>query len=169
MCSSDLVLSWYDLAKWEAGGKIGNPTTSAWSAPKNDFDSFFETGVSYTNNISISKAYDNSAFRISYTNTDLTGYLPNSSMSKNAFSVNGNITSKDKKLDVFTNVNFLNTRAKGRSETGYGDNNVMVKFVQWGHRQVDMKELKEMYLMPDGTQATWNRSEWNDQIGRAHV
>ena len=59
-------------------------------------------------------------------------------------------------------MNFLNKRAKGRSKTDYGNNNVMVKFVQWGHRQVDMKELKEMYLMPDGTQATWNRSEWND-------
>ena len=30
------VLSWYDLAKWEAGGKVGHHTTSKWVAPAND-------------------------------------------------------------------------------------------------------------------------------------
>jgi hypothetical protein len=38
----------------------------------------------------------------------------------------------------------------------------MQKFVQWGHRELDMTELKDMYIMPDGTQATWNRSGWDD-------
>ena len=132
------VLSWYDLAKWEANGKVGNPTTSPWSAPSKDYDEFFETGVSFTNNVSISQVYDNSAFRISYTNTSLDGYLPNSSMYKNIFNVNGNIMSPDKKLNVFTSVNYFNSRAKGRQDTGYGDNNIMVKFTQWGQRQLDM-------------------------------
>ena len=36
------IVSWYDLAKWEAGGKVGNPTTSKWQTPANDIDSFFE-------------------------------------------------------------------------------------------------------------------------------
>ncbi len=156
------VLSWYDLAKWEAGGKVGNPTTSKWVAPEHDIEDFFETGISYTNNLSITQATDRTSLRISYTNTDLSGYMPNSSMSKNIFSVSGNILSPDKKLEVFTNVNYYNTRAKGRSETGYGDNNVMVKFVQWGHRELDMAQAKELYIFPDGTQASWNRSAWDD-------
>ena len=162
------VLSWYDLAKWEANGRVGNPTTSAWSAPNKDYDEFFETGISYTNNIAISQVYDNSAFRISYTNTSLDGYLPNSSMYKNIFNVNGNIMSPDKKLNVFTSVNFFNSRAKGRQDTGYGDNNIMVKFVQWGQRQLDMDELKNMYMYPDGTQATWNRNDVDDPTPAYH-
>ena len=162
------VLSWYDLAKWEANGRVGNPTTSAWSAPNKDYDEFFETGISYTNNIAISQVYDNSAFRISYTNTSLDGYLPNSSMYKNIFNVNGNIMSPDKKLNVFTSVNFFNSRAKGRQDTGYGDNNIMVKFVQWGQRQLDMDELKDMYMYPDGTQATWNRNDVDDPTPAYH-
>ena len=83
------VVSWADLQKWEAGGKVGNPTTSSWSPATSDYRDFFKTGVSYTNNVAISKAYDNSAFRISYTNTAMTGYLPNSSQYKNTVSVNG--------------------------------------------------------------------------------
>ena len=162
------VLSWYDLAKWEANGKVGNPTTSPWSAPSKDYDEFFETGVSFTNNVAISQVYDNSAFRISYTNTSLDGYLPNSSMYKNIFNVNGNIMSPDKKLNVFTSVNYFNSRAKGRQDTGYGDNNIMVKFVQWGQRQLDMDQLKDMYKYPDGTQATWNRNDVEDPTPAYH-
>lgn len=156
------VLSWYDLAKWEANGKKGNPTTSLWTAPEHDVDSFFETGVSFTNNVSISQATDRASMRISYTNTDLKGYMPNSSMTKNAFSISGTTTSADKKLEAFTNITYLNSRAKGRTETGYGNNNVMVKFVQWGHRELDMLQLKDLYIMPDGTQASWNRTAWDD-------
>ena len=162
------VLSWYDLAKWEANGGIGDPTTSAWSAPKHDYEDFFETGLSFTNNVAISQVYDHSSFRISYTNTSLDGYLPNSSMYKNTFNVNGNIMSPDKKLNVFTSVNYFNSRAKGRQDTGYGDNNIMVKFVQWGQRQLDMNELKDLYKYPDGTQATWNRNDVDDPTPAYH-
>jgi TonB-linked SusC/RagA family outer membrane protein len=156
------ILSWYDLAKWEAGGKVGNPTTSKWIAPVHDFDEFFETGVSFTNNISIAHATDQNNIRISFTNNDLKGYLPNSSLKKNVFNVAASTKSADNKLEIFTNISYLNTAAKGRTETGYGDNNQMVKFVQWGHRELDLKEAKDLYQLPDGTQATWNRSAWND-------
>jgi TonB-linked SusC/RagA family outer membrane protein len=162
------VLSWYDLAKWEANGKVGNPTTSPWSAPNKDYEDFFETGVSFTNNVSISQVYDKSAFRISYTNTSLHGYLPNSAMYKNIFNVSGNIMSPDKKLNVFTSVNYFNSRTKGRPDTGYGKNNIMRNFVQWNQRQVDMNELKDMYRYPDGTQATWNRIDVNDPTPAYH-
>jgi len=156
------VLSWYDLAKWEAGGKVGNPTTSKWMTPKHDYNEFFETGVSFTNNIAISQATDRASLRVSYTNSDLKGYMPNSSLKKNIFNISGSNKSADQRLELFTTLTYLNQNAKGRPETGYGDNNVMVKFVQWGHRELDMVQSKEMYLMPDGTQATWNRNGWDD-------
>ena len=156
------IVSWYDLAKWEAGGKVGNPTTSKWIAPKHDIDDFFETGVSFTNNLSLSQASERASMRLSYTNTDLKGYMPNSSMTKNVFSLAGTVTSPNKKLEAFTNMTYFNSRAKGRIETGYGDNNVMVKFVQWGHREIDMAQSKDLYIKPDGTQASWNRSSWDN-------
>ena len=151
------VLSWYDLAKWEEGGKIGNPTTSEWRSPVHDVEDFFELGYSFTNNLSISQSNENAAVRASYTNTVVSGYMPNSRLEKNAINVNA--TAKGKGLyELFANVTYLNQKAKGRSETGYGDNNVMQKFFQWGQRQLDMKELKDLYKFSDGTQATWNRT-----------
>ena len=156
------VLTWYDLAKWEAGGKQGNPTTSEWKAADNDIDTFFKTGVSVTTNVAIAQSSKNSSVRISYTNSELSGYLPNSSQEKNIVNVNAQAFSPDHKLEISANVNYLNQSTKGRSEIGYGDNNVLVKFVQWGHRELDMKQAADLYIFPDGTQASWNRSGWDD-------
>ncbi|MFV0329363.1 MAG: SusC/RagA family TonB-linked outer membrane protein [Dysgonomonas sp.] len=154
-------LSWYDLAKWEAGGKVGDLTTSAWVTPKNDIREFFETGHSFTNNVTISQATDKSNLRVSYTNMTLNGYMPNSKLDKNTINLAGSIKMNNT-YEMFTNLTYINQAAKGRSDTGYGDNNVMVKFVQWGQRQLDMKELKSLYKFPDGTQAGWNRVGWDD-------
>ena len=157
------VLSWADLARWEIGGQVGNPKTSAWKTPDNDVETFFKTGVSFTNNVAISQATDRSSIRVSYTNSELSGYMPNSSLRKNVFNVSASTTSADKKLEVMTNVTYFNSAARGRSQTGYDNNNVMEKFIQWGHRQLDMKELEALYKSPiDGSQITWNRSDWND-------
>lgn len=154
-------LSWYDLAKWENGGKVGDPTTSPWIAPKNDIDKFFELGHSFTNNISVSQASDYATVRASYSNMNLTGYMPNSSLDKNSFSLNATATDK-KVYELFTNITYSNQAAKGRPETGYGDNNVMQKFIQWGQRQLDMNELESLYQYSDGSQAGWNRNDWED-------
>jgi TonB-linked SusC/RagA family outer membrane protein len=156
------VLTWYDLAKWEVGGKVGNPSTSKWQAPENDIDKFFETGVSFVNSLSVSQATDRASVRLSYTNSDLKGYMPNSSLNKNIFNVAASTTSADKKLEIFTNLTYMNNAATGRPETGYGDNNVVVKFLQWGHRELDMKQAKDLYKYPDGSQVTWNRIFWDD-------
>lgn len=155
------VLSWYDLAKWEEKGKVGNPTTSEWRAPKNDIEEFFELGYNLTNNLSISQSNDNASIRASYTNTVISGYMPNSRLEKNAMSLSANAKGK-KVYEMFANVTYLNQKAEGRSETGYGDNNVMQKFFQWGQRQLDMKELKSLYKFSDGTQASWNRTSVNN-------
>lgn len=156
------VLTWYDMAKWEAGGKVGDPTTSEWKAPEHDIDDFFETGVSLTNTVSVENATSRVASRVAYTNTTLTGYMPNSKMTKNVVNASIKATSPSRLLTTEANVTFLNQRAKGRPETGYGDNNVMQKFVQWGHRELDMRQLKDLWRFPDGTQATWNRTSWDD-------
>ncbi len=155
-------VSWYDLAKWENGGKVpGTLTQSTWQASPNDIDKFFELGTSFTNNISVSQANDNASFRASFTNMTQKGYMPNSKMQKNSFNISGS-AKLNKVYEVFSNMTYMNQAATGRSETGYGDNNVMQKFIQWGQRQLDMKELASLYKFDNGTQAGWNRNSWDE-------
>ena len=131
-----------------------------WVAPKHDVDSFFDTGITLTNNISVSKSFDNSNLRVSYTNTDISGILPNSSIKKHNFTINANSQLSDK-LKVETVMNFVQTHGFNRPEQGYGDNSVAQKFFQWGQRQLDFSKLKD-YKLANGQQRSWNRTAWND-------
>lgn len=149
------VLSAFDIYDWEARNSEGNPTTSPWIAPENDVESFFETGVVFNNNFAITGTNESSAFRLSYTNYDLTGYMPNSEQQRNSINFNGE-SQVSKWIKGFVGVNYVNTYTLGRPETGYDDNNIMQKFNQWGQRQLDMKVMSN-YVNPDGSQRTWNR------------
>jgi TonB-dependent SusC/RagA subfamily outer membrane receptor len=102
-----------------------------WVAPKNDVDSFFNTGVTYTNNFSVSKSFENMNARLSYTNTRISGIVPNSEIKKDNLSLNLN-TSLSEKLKADAVFNYVHTAGFNRPEQGYGDNSVAQKFYQWG-------------------------------------
>ena len=131
-----------------------------WVAPKNDVDSFFNTGVTYTNNFSVSKSFENMNARLSYTNTRISGIVPNSEVKKDNLSLNLN-TSLSEKLKADAVFNYVHTAGFNRPEQGYGDNSVAQKFYQWGQRQLDFGALKD-YKLANGMQRTWNRTAWDD-------
>ncbi|QZT36442.1 SusC/RagA family TonB-linked outer membrane protein [Halosquirtibacter xylanolyticus] len=134
--------------------------TRPWIAPEHDVEDFFDTGVTYNNSVSLSGSDDKGSFRMSISSVNTDGYMPNSNLDKYTVSFNGSRKLSDK-FTVNAGVSYVNTAALGRPETGYGDNNVMVKFTQWGQRQLDMEHLKN-YKNPDGTQNSWNRTSAYD-------
>ena len=107
----------------------------------------------YTNTIAIDKATDFSSVRLSYTNYNGSGLLPNSSLKKNNVFLTGqwNIT---KKLTVTGTANYMKQNGKGRNATGY-NGNITTNFRQWQQTNLDFKDLKTAY---DLTQRnlTWN-------------
>ncbi|WP_390450779.1 SusC/RagA family TonB-linked outer membrane protein [Chryseobacterium sp. Alg-005] len=131
-----------------------------WVAPKHDVDSFFDTGVTYTNNVSVSKSFNDTNIRLSYTNTNIGGIIPTSKIKKDNLSLNMNSKLSDK-LKAEAILNYVRTDGFNRPEQGYGDNSVAQKFYQWGQRQLDMSKLKD-YKLANGMQRTWNRTAWDD-------
>lgn len=149
------------VVQWDGvdpdGGVFGQERP--WVAGANGLDYFFNTGVKWTNNVSIDGSNENGTFRLSYTNVDEKGMLVNSSIKKNVLNFAGsyNIT---KKIKVEANISYNNTRAQGRYGTGYDGGNPMQSFGQWFERNVDLKRLDEKYLRGDGNQLSWNNSYW---------
>ncbi len=131
-----------------------------WVAPKHDVEDFFDTGVKFTNSISLAKAGETYGVRFGYTNTNTKGFVPNSKQNKNNFSLNGNAKVMDK-VKVEAGINFSRQKTKGRPTFGYSGNSFAQKFFQWGQRQLDFDKLKD-YKRKDGTQRVWNRTAWND-------
>jgi len=131
-----------------------------WVAPNKDVDDFFRMGTTYTNNFSVSKSFENTNVRLSYTNTKINGIVPNSEIKKDNFSLNVSSKLSDN-LKADAVFNYVHTAGFNRPEQGYGDNSVAQKFYQWGQRQLDFSELKD-YKLANGMQRSWNRTAWDD-------
>lgn len=146
--------SWYDYEGDEDFGK-----TRPWSPTDSDVDEFFQTGVTYSNNFSVTGSNDASSFRLSYTNHNQTGVYENSSLNRNTLSFAGASDISDK-LSASVNANYVQSIGEGRPLTGYGES-VMSQFTQWGQRQLSMDRLRN-YQNPDGSHRTWNRNSVTD-------
>ncbi|OXA92128.1 SusC/RagA family TonB-linked outer membrane protein [Flavobacterium hercynium] len=129
-------------------------------APKNGVKSFFNTGITRNNAISFSKSTQDSGIRFSYANQRTEGIVPNSTLSKNTFSINANTKLTDR-LKAEGMVTYTHTKGFNRPEQGYSDNSLAQKFFHFGQTQLDYNVLKD-YKLANGNQRTWNRVAWND-------
>ncbi|MDD3722772.1 MAG: SusC/RagA family TonB-linked outer membrane protein [Lutibacter sp.] len=130
-----------------------------WVAGANDPTTFFETAVTYNNNISIAGSTDKETYRFSYTNLSQDGIMPNSSLKRNTFALNASSKLNDR-LTVSASANFVKTDTKGRNETGYNDN-ILTSFRQWFQTNIDIKEQEDMYFRTRRN-VTWNPGYYDD-------
>jgi len=137
--------------------------TRPWVAPENGYEEFFETGVTLQNSVAFSGGNEKGSFRLSYTNLDQSGILPNSEMSRNTFSINTNYDLTDR-LTVTAAGSLIKQDANGRSATGYSNQNPMQGFTQWWQTQLDVDRLQN-YQWEDGTQYTWNATGITKEAG----
>ena len=132
----------------------------SWIAPKNNVDSFFNTGITRVNSISFTQSSQDAGIRLSFTNANTQGIVPNSELDKNTFSLNAN-AKLGEKLKIEGMATYVQTIGFNRPEVGYGDNSLAQKFYHFGQRQLDYMELKD-YKLANGQQRTWNRTAFDD-------
>jgi TonB-linked SusC/RagA family outer membrane protein len=130
-----------------------------WVAGANDPTKFFETPVTYNNNISMAGSTDTGTYRFSYTNFLQNGLMPNSELRRNTFSLNAS-SKLNNKLTVSASANYVKSDATGRNETGYSDN-ILTSFRQWWQTNVDVKELEDIYFKTRRN-VTWNPGYFDD-------
>jgi len=133
-----------------------------WEKSKNDVRSFYRTGVSHNQSLSIAKSFKESNIKMAFNNNVIEGIVPNSKLQRNNFTVNA-ATQVTEKLKAETNINYVYTKGFNRPVVGYGDNSVTERFFQWGQRQVDFNKLKD-YKLANGNQRSWNRTSWDNSI-----
>ncbi|MCJ7936231.1 MAG: SusC/RagA family TonB-linked outer membrane protein [Chryseobacterium sp.] len=130
-----------------------------WVMAKNGPITFFDKAINQTHNIAFSGGGDRATFRLSYSNTNATDILPNSSLMKN--NVGGNASYKltdDLTATIF--ANYITQSTKGRNATGYTDN-LMGNFRQWWPTNIDIQYLKYLYETFDKNY-TWNIKSTNN-------
>lgn len=142
---------------WYEGDTFGE--VRPWESNPDNVKDFFQTGVTYSNNVALVGATDASSFRLSYTNLDQTGTQENSFLDRNTINFSGT-SQLSERLSASISANYVNTQTSGRPKNGYGES-IMSQFTQWFQRQVDMERLRD-YKQPDGSQRTWNRNSTTD-------
>jgi len=147
-------IPWY---AWYGGHENSFKTAKLVPQPDNVKD-FYNTGITKTNNFSFSKATDNMNVRISYTNLDVKGLIPNQYLKRNTLNTNVSLE-LSRRWTVAANINYVNQRRNANNDDAYS-NMSTGSFNEWFHRDLDTKILRDLRNLrtPDGVYASWNLS-----------
>jgi TonB-linked SusC/RagA family outer membrane protein len=143
------VWGWYSVDPESPWYKQSKP----WLPAANGAITFFENPVAYTNSVAVDKSTDTYSARLSYTNYNATGLMPNSKLNKNSLLVNGSWVIS-KRLTVSASANFIQQNALGRNSTGYNDN-ILSNMRQWAETNLDYADQKRAYELTQRN-LTWN-------------
>jgi TonB-linked SusC/RagA family outer membrane protein len=147
-------IPWY---AWYPGTNYTGKTASLTPQPTNARD-FFNTGMTYNNNIAFNKVGEGYSIRLLVGNVSVKGNIPTTTLVKNSVSLK---TTYDvsKKLTVGANVNFFTTFTNGEFDDNYS-NQTTGSFNQWFHRDIDMNIMRELSTLrtPSGILASWNHN-----------
>lgn len=122
-----------------------------------DLSDLFQTGVNNNTNIAFSKAGKGYSTRISFSNVDWKGVIPNSKTERQFLSIKNSFDIKEN-LHINLNYNYTRRKTKNAGVEGYGGTgNAYYTYTQWFQRDVDIARMKN-YERPDGTFRSWNIS-----------
>lgn len=91
----------------------GNPIPTPWVSYPNRVKDFFETGMTNTVNVALNGANDLGNFRLSFTNVQNTGIVPNSDLKRNNISLNAGYKLHPK-FRVTTSIAYTNNKSNNR-------------------------------------------------------
>ena len=159
---SVLVRHW---DSWDPGA-ANYKETRPWAAPKNSYESFFDTGITLMNTIAFTGNNEKGGYRVSYSNLDQKGVMPEGQLVRNTITVNSNYNLSDK-LKSNVSFSYINTEANNRNVTGYANANPLQGFTQWWQSQLDVDRLKNQQTTTEGNQYTWNTKGITTDAGGA--
>ncbi len=139
-------------------------TATPWIAHPDNVKSFFDTGLKSTTTVAIAGAKQGANFRLSLSNQNIKGVLPNTDLKKNTISFNGELAVTSK-ITVGASASYISNKSDNIAENGYNAGNPMQSVSQWFGRQVDMNVLKEKWNTTDpktGLPFNWNHSYHNN-------
>ncbi|WP_373811363.1 SusC/RagA family TonB-linked outer membrane protein [Porphyromonas macacae] len=130
--------------------------TALWQAHgKDNILELFRTGITNTTNIGFGRASQDHMTRVSFTNVSRRGMAYNSDAVRRFLSVKTSFRPMEH-MTVDLDYKYTYRENHNAANEEYGGFNPVYSFTQWGHTNVNIKDLKENYVRPDGSFRTWN-------------
>ena len=154
------------FVQWDSYKVGGAPLP--WISHANNVKDFYETGVSMSNNLSMSAGNEDANFRMSIGNSKETGMVPFTDFKKFNVTMNGNIKLGEK-LSSGVSIMFFNDKSDNLPTAGYNNENAAQQFI-WSARNVNFTDLKDWRNLPlagantpaAGTPLNWNTNFQNN-------
>ncbi len=146
----------------DANGNFTDTVTATpWITQPNNIEDFFRTGTTVSNNLSITGYNENGNFRVSLTDLQSEGILPNTDYNRRTYNLSGSYNLK-KWLKVSSSLSYINSFSDNRPNNSYGTENIMYLWV-WFGRHIDMNSLRD-YWQPglEGVQQYNYNYNWHD-------
>ncbi|WP_149275311.1 SusC/RagA family TonB-linked outer membrane protein [Pareuzebyella sediminis] len=116
---------------------------------------FFNTAITSTNNISIQDNTDKLNYRLSYTNMQNKGFIPNTDLDKNSINLNSSLKLNDK-ITVSSSLNYTKTASDNRPAGNRGANPIQAMYEIAPH--IDVRGMKDYWL--DGYEGLYQNSPY---------
>jgi TonB-linked SusC/RagA family outer membrane protein len=172
---------------WDPHGNIVGASNPAKKIPVHTYDpyDFFQTGLTYNNNIALSGGNNKSGFRISLGNLNQKGIIPLSKYDKTTFSISGQSAVSDK-FSISAGINYVRS-SNDKVQQGSNISSVMLGLLRTpptfdnSYGVSDPLHNTASYLQPNGRQRdyrggagydnpywTINRVPFHEDVNRAY-
>ncbi|MBD2755435.1 SusC/RagA family TonB-linked outer membrane protein [Spirosoma validum] len=134
----------YNAIQWNSPiGPDGKPIPTPLVSHPNNVRDFFRTGVTTTNGVSISNNSEKVTYRLSYSNMNSKGLIPNSDLFKNTLAISTSLRVNDK-LTISTNLDFSRNNSNNRPAGERGTNPMQWAYAVGSH--IDINELRDYWV-----------------------
>lgn len=158
----------YEEVQWNSPlGADGKPMKMPLVSHPNNVKNFVQTGITTTNGISVANSNDYFSYRLSYSNMQNRGIIPNSDLFRNTFNLNTSVKVSEK-LRISSNLDLSRSNSNNRPAGNRGANPLQWAYAVSPH--TDIRDL-ENYWLP-GQEGLQQRSQfkgiWNNPYFLAH-
>ncbi|MDF9796613.1 TonB-linked SusC/RagA family outer membrane protein [Catalinimonas alkaloidigena] len=139
-------------------GSEGEPVP--FNPSPDNIKNFFRTGRTFTNNVALNYHKDEADFRLSYTNLDQQGVVPNSDLSRNTFFTSAG-TRIAEKLSVRGNMFYIDGQSGNVPNAGYDESSSIMYGWLWYPRNLPISKLEDYWEVEDVQQRN-HESLWTN-------
>lgn len=140
---------------------IFNGSYKPYSNVDNNILSFYRTGATYSNSLSVTNTGDDSSVRFSVSDVRSSDIVPNAGMSRTNFGLKAS-TKIGKRFSIDARATYSSEKVNNRPALANSSNNIAKSLVGLAPN-IDQAWLSEGYKTADGQYVEWtnNKSRWN--------
>ena len=134
----------YNAIQWNSPvGADGKQIPTPLVSHPNNIKDFVRTGITSTNGVSISNNSEKITYRLSYSNMNSRGIVPNSDLFKNTLAISTNVRVNNK-LTLSTNLDFSRNNSNNRPAGERGTNPLQWAYAVGSH--ININDLRDYWV-----------------------